>query len=492
MPRDLGYQFVVALSDAIERATAAFVREDATAFRYRGVDLRHAVERSLYVALVNHTPLYEAFRDERAPGDVAGLGSSLERAVATALLAAGADLGSGRPRWRRLAGRARWQVRAVREGAGTGPAPTGEGPVAFVLDHVKFLRFVEPVRRRLGPAGDVIVSIVPPLTAAATAVGEDLVDLCGAPERAPRARAIGVGLLGARPLLGLYDGLLEALVGRRPRCVVVVEGMSPVDELANRAARSLGIPTLCLQQGWSPFVHAGFRNMSYAAMAVWGDGFADLLAPHNPGQRFAAVGSFTLAAEVDAGRDVLAAELDGRPAVAFFLQPRSPLIRAEHQEALLALVARTAQRLSGCAVLVREHPAAPLTEEDRRRVQGVGGVLVDPQRFSLGPVLEASRAAVSIYSTSLVEAAALGSIPIVFNPTSMSRYSPDLDALGAGIEVRTPPDAEEAIARVVEDELLHRRLAVGVDAFRSRFFAAGGSPADATVALIDDLAPAGG
>ena len=67
MPRDLGYQFVVALSDAIERATAAFAREDHTAFRYRGADLRHAVERSLYVALVNHAQVASEF--EATPGN---------------------------------------------------------------------------------------------------------------------------------------------------------------------------------------------------------------------------------------------------------------------------------------------------------------------------------------------------------------------------------------------------------------------------------------
>lgn len=488
MHGDVGHEFVVALSDAIEAATAAFAREDPTAFRYRGADLRHAVERSLYIALAGNRALYGAFRDRHGPDSVQGLGSALERAVAVALLEGG-HAGTGRSPWRRLGARALWHARALRDGRPPRRAHAPDRPVAFVLDHRNFRRFVEPVRRRLGPGRDVIVSTVAPLSEALAADGEDHVDLSGAVDRAPAGRAVGIGLLGALPLLGLYDGLLEAFASRSPRCVVVVEGMSSADEVANRAAHALGIPTVCLQQGWSPFVHAGFRNMTYDAMAVWGDGFAELLAPHNPAQRFAPVGSFVLAADVAAGRDALAEELGRRPAIAFFLQPISPLIRDEHQREMLELVRRTADELPDCRVLVREHPAWPLDDETRQRLADAGIVLVDAARFSLRPVLEASLAAVSIYSTSLVEAAALGCVPVVFNSTSMPRYSPDLDALEAGVETRTVDEAVRAIARVAQDAAARGRLTAGAERFRSRFFADDASPADATVRLIDELAP---
>jgi hypothetical protein len=487
MQRDVGYQFVVALSDAIEIATGAFAREDPTAFRYRGSDLRRAVERSLYINLVNNRALYDAFRDRREP-DLDALGSPLERAVAVALLDPCGRVSSGRSMWRRLGARALWHARALRDGSPPRAGHSHNRPVAFMLDHLKFLRFVEPVRRRIGPAGEVIVSIVPPLSEALAAHGQDHVDLSRATDRPPVGRAVGVGLLGAPSLLSLYDGLLDAFASKSPRCVVVVEGMSASDELANRAARALAIATLCVQQGWSPFVHSGFRNMSYDAMAVWGEGFAELLAPHNPGQRFSAVGSFALAAEIAAGREALAEELDGRPAVTFFLQPLSPLIRDEHQRAMLDLARRAAAELPECRVLVREHPGWPLDDATRRELTDADIALVDPARFSLRPVLEVSLAAVSIYSTSLVEAAAMGCVPVIFNPTSMPRYSPDLDALEAGIEARTPDAALRAIARVVEDGDARGRLISGAERFRSQFFADDASPADATVRLIDELA----
>jgi hypothetical protein len=491
MARDVGYPFVVALSDAIERATAAFAREDPTAFRYRGADLRHAVERALYVALVNNASLYEAYRDQRAPAEIDGLGSALERAVARSLLMPEQSAGSGRPVLRRLGARALWHAWARGDGHAA-PAFAASGPLAFVLDHAKYLPFLDPVRQRLGAGDELVVSLVPELTRAAERAGADHVALDTAAGRPARGRAVGVGLLGALPLLGLFDALLDVLEARRPRCVTVVEGMSPGDELANRAARQLGIPTLCLQQGWSPFVHAGFRNMSYGAMAVWGQGFADLLAPSNPRQRFVAAGSFTLAAEVDTGRAELAATLTGRRAVAFFLQPRSPLIRSEHQEALLDLVARTAGRLSDRAVLVREHPGAPLATGEREALLAGGALLAEPGRFSLRAVLEVARTAVSIYSTSLVEAAAMGCVPIVFNPTSMPRYSPDLEALGAGVEARTVEEAEEAVVRLTEDEPARTELRPGLEGFRAAFFGGSASPADEVVGLLDELVAARG
>ena len=191
MQRDVGYQFVVALSDAIETATRALAREDPTAFRYRGSDLRHAVERSLYIALVNNRALYEAFRDRHGPDDLEASGSALERAVAVALLDGGERVGTGRPPWRRLGARALWHARALRDGSPPVAAYSPDRPVAFVLDHLKFLRFVEPVRRRIGPSGDVIVSVVPPLSEALAADGEDHVDLCRAAGRPPVGRAVG-------------------------------------------------------------------------------------------------------------------------------------------------------------------------------------------------------------------------------------------------------------------------------------------------------------
>jgi hypothetical protein len=485
MDDGVGYQFVVTLSEAIERTTAAWTREDPTAFRYRGAELRHAVERALYIALVNNESLRGAYSAGLEADSVHGLGSALEASVARALLTPSGG-GSGRATWRRMGARAAWHGRRLAEVRSPPEGGSPGGPVAFVLGHPKLLRFVEPVRQRLLERGALVFATTPNIGEGV--VGSEQVDLSQAAVRPPAGRAVGVGLLGVTPLLGLYDGLLTSFAQHQPRCVVVVEGMSSTDEVANRAAAALGIPCVCLQQGWSPFVHVGFRNMSFAAMAVWGEGFAELLRPHNPRQRFVPTGSFALAPEVVLGREELSGMLAGRPAIAFFLQPRSPLIGSAEQAALLELISRSCRRLPGCAVLVREHPASPLAQGVRDALTAQGATPVGGERFALRAILEAAAVAVSIYSTSLLEAAALGSIPVVFNPTSMPHYVPDLEALGTGVELSDVGGAEEAIADLVENAAARDRFREGGERFRRRFFADHASPADRVVELVDELA----
>ena len=86
-----------------------------------------------------------------------------------------------------------------------------------------------------------------------------------------------------------FDDVVARL---RLKLVVVPEGNTPEDEILARVAERHGIASACIQQGWSPILHPAFHNLSYGAMLVWGEGFADLLAPANPRQRFIATGNF--------------------------------------------------------------------------------------------------------------------------------------------------------------------------------------------------------
>src|SRR3954463_10959129 len=64
--QESGFAFVEALSDAIPAATRAVERANPEAFRYRGVSLRGAVERSLFVALSNDEALAAAYGAAKA------------------------------------------------------------------------------------------------------------------------------------------------------------------------------------------------------------------------------------------------------------------------------------------------------------------------------------------------------------------------------------------------------------------------------------------
>jgi hypothetical protein len=302
----------------------------------------------------------------------------------------------------------------------------------------------------------------------------------------PEGRAVGRAMWGFPDLLRGFDRVLGALSARRASGAVVVEGMSPLDEITSQAARSLGISSICLQQGWSPFVHAGFRGMTQSHMAVWGEGFRELLEPHNPGVEFAVTGNPVLGAEMTSGR--LEEELGGRRSVAFFLQSRSAWIGPEHLRGLHSLVARTAADLPGVAVLVREHPGAPLDAGERERIGSAPNLLMVPAAdWSLREVLDAANVAVSIYSTSLLEGAALGTPAVIFNPTSLPPLEPDLVRLGAATRAATVDEGREQIAAALTDPERRAALHEGTAAVRDRYFAGGDASGAATrlAELID-------
>ena len=108
-------------------------------------------------------------------------------------------------------------------------------------------------------------------------------------------------------------------------------------------------------------------------------------------------------------------------------------------------------------------------------------MLVPATTYSLAEVLAVSSAAVSIYSTTLLEAAALLVPAVAYNMTSLPRYLPDLEALGAGVEVREREAALAAIARLLAAD----GQLPGMREVRERFFAgADGRAAERAAAEI--------
>ena len=464
MDRRLGYDFTISLTEAIAAAVAL---AGPGAFAYRGADLSHAVERQLFTKLVNDDSLYAAFEVGRRGGVAPPFtGSMLDRNVANLLLA------RSQRSLRALTAAARllaWRRRAPRRRT-AGSARWPGGPIAYLLDHPKFVRFVAPLIARDDQNRMVVLSAVDELEA------DGRVDY-GSAER-PLVMP-GPGLRERDRLAIAFDVLTNTLTEIRPSCLVVIEGNSAFDEVANRAARALEVPTVCLQQGWSPIVHSGFRNMSFSRMAVWGDGFRRLLGPYNPRQHFDVTGNLAFAGASPPPPDQ-------RRAVAVFLQSTSQLISEAHLAELLALVERVTERLPGTPVLVREHPGAPLSSDERGRLRRLPDVsLVPAETHSLREVIVQSRVAVSIYSTALLESAALLTPPVIFNPTSMPRFSPDLDALGAGVETRSADDAVVALERIVKDMRHHASFEAGMRRVRSDFFAgADGRAAERILELI--------
>jgi hypothetical protein len=481
--RQFGYEYMLALVDAIEGQVKATRRRHLT---YRGADLSGAVKRSLFIDLVNDEELYEAFGVGRdgsgepipwAPGlrtatirRLLGQRDPAARSIAGAASRAYRDL----PRLRH-----RWSERGKRG------AYRANGPTAcFFLDHPKFVGFVDPVIERLEHDRVLLVALTGHVE---EAVDAHRVAHATLPHgETPSSRAVGDALWEWPRLPIVYDEVLDLLRERQPGCAVVIEGNSPLDEVVNQACRALDMPCLCLQQGWSPIVHSGFRELSFTSMAVWGDGFRDLLGPYSPQQRFDVVGTPALSAYAlpDSG-----ASAERLPVVSFFLQPPSPLIAEDHQLLLHELILRASRDFPDSRVFVREHPGWPLAVDERERLDAAPNVdLTSAASHTLTEVIQASRVAVSIYSTSLLEAAALDTAALVFNPTSLPRYTPDLEELGVGVEVDDTQAALRTIDRLLHDEGYRRSFQPAMASFRDRFFAGADGSAPLRIAeLITEL-----
>lgn len=469
------FAFVTALVDAIASFTTERVTCQPDAFVYRGADLRFAAERALYFRFVNQAALFDAFSACRSESAGAAL---LRDRLAQQLAAA-------RPR---AATGLMQSLRAARRFVRRDPVPDesriANAPAVLAhVSHEKFVRYLGPVFERLPVPWAYLVAVPTAPLEYLQRHGVPCIESLDwdrqSGERVPDP------LQGLRDLLESYDRFHSALVRLRPACMVLVEGNAPDDETMNQACASLGVPTLCIQQGWSPLVHNGFRNMSYTRMTVWGEGFAELLRPFNPRQTFVVTGSHQVFVAADGPRAWQ------RRGIGFFLQAPGALITAAAWSTFLDLIERTARELPSTPVIVREHPTRPLDEDERSALLKWPNLrLVPPGAESLGSTLATIGLAITIYSTVALESIAAGVVPLIVNLTSMPRYWPDVAVAGAGIEVRTANAATAIIRRIATDDDYLTSFAGGLDSFRAKYFASAPDAARQIAAQIEALARA--
>lgn len=364
--------------------------------------------------------------------------------------------------FRRVISRGLDSLRRLRErvGAQSKDITAGKSELLFFLHDSKFSRYLGPVLTKLGDRARTVTDSRNPDFGASLALPGLI------------ARNAGSALRRFPGLLIAYDRVLGTLVEIRPRCLVVAEGNAPKDEVANQAAAALGIPCVCVQQGWSPFIHPGFRNLAFTKMLVWGRGFADLLSPVSPLQHFDAVGNPALGDPVEENAVI------ARKGIAFFLQAPSPLIDQGMWEECLDLVRWTCDRFPDFLVIVREHPAHRLSHGERTGFASYTNCRISaPASENIESVLNSSRLSVSVYSTTILESIAAGVLPIIANFTSLPRFWPDVDAAGAGIEVKDLAAAKAAIEKCITQPDYMRSFTAEMNLFRKKFFAAYGSAA---------------
>ena len=260
----------------------------------------------------------------------------------------------------------------------------------------------------------------------------------------------------------LYERACATLYLTNPTLIVVPEGNAPIYEVFNLASKTLGKKVVCIQQGWSPIYHNGFRNMHYDLFLSWGDEFSNLLQQYNPNQKFVAVGNYVL--------NSCAANQRG-DSISFFLQSVSVIISENIFQQLLIFAGWVASQFPEQKIILREHPSKPLSREFKQTLLKYENIsIMSPETHSLHDVLSLTKIAISIYSTVLIEATQYGAIPFIFNPTAMSNYEPDFSKDGVGLEVKNIEDGKKIITLLLRDNVLFDYYAKAMETKKGIYF----------------------
>jgi hypothetical protein len=479
---DFKFEYLESLSNAIEIYTAKVELQDPKTFIHRNSNLKYAFERALYFSFADNSELYRFFikwKQKELPNRIR-FSSSLLREIAICITnnqlsskKVGIHHVSTKDTVKRYIGDLKRFIlnksRSIKDGVrnlGFLLKPSSEKStldvksghedfwnqdrrfrfsnckvkpeIVFLIDHSRYINFLSPIIKFLTQSYAYIVIEDSNLEENLRQATKPFIS-CRINISANKF-TYSNNLFAFRGLLSLYDLLYEKLSQLMPKTVVVVEGNFAEDEIINQVCKRLSIPVYCIQQGWSPIIHNGFRNMSFTKMFIWGKGFTNLLQPHNPHQEFVAIGSHLLGSEMTAKND------NARNAISFFLQLPYKLISQEMWLDFLRLIEWTGQNFQDVPILIREHPRYQISQSEAAKLLAYPNIkLTPPGKFSMEEVLANSCISVAIYSSTILESVAAGTVPIIVNLTSMPRYNPDLHSLRAAIEVKSIEKAKETI-----------------------------------------------
>jgi hypothetical protein len=236
-----------------------------------------------------------------------------------------------------------------------------------------------------------------------------------------------------------------------PKSIIFAEGNAPVHELANLAAKKEpGLSVICIQQGWSPIVHNGFRNMHYDLFLSWGGVFTDILQPYNPRQKIINVGTHVLQVEKSSIK---------KDSILFLSQGFDFY---DKSKSLLDFAIYVAKKNPKQKVIIREHPSSPIQENVKLKLNKLRNVrLMCPDLFSLSEVLNMSKIAVSTSSTVLYECILYNIVPFCFSTPCAVKMKPNLFDMNLGVEA---DNFDKAVTMM--DELLNNEREVPRPFFR--------------------------
>ncbi len=488
---DYAYSYTIALCKAIEQYTAIKETTDANIFIHDGLNFKVALQKALYFGKINNTNLLKIFKNwkENALPQKIVVNDQLEKELISILCEVDpAKIKISAPslhkkikssiiplvRWSIILTRIHVLADIVRKKINTSRKIEHKPKILFCIESIRFVRFLMPIIAKINIPFAVLTRD--------KKTADYLDDL-----QIPCILVSSFGyflrrwsdkqtLLRQFNISDRHDLLFHSIQHLRPEKIVVVEGNSSHDEIINEISKSLGITSICIQQGWACLVHEGFRNMSYSKMLVWGEGFADILAPYNKDQHFIATGNQNVEYKHKTLKE------PEKLTITFFLQGISIFLDAEKLTQFLNLMVWTNENFKDVDVLVREHPNYKLMDQIKtpHTIKSMPS-----ETYSLQEVLDRSTLTVSIYSSTIFESIAMGVLPIIVNTTSIPYFLPDVTKYGAGIEVKNIDNAKLVISDFLKGRMNVNDYKDKMDSFRKKFFSSGGTVAIQNI--IDEI-----
>lgn len=238
----------------------------------------------------------------------------------------------------------------------------------------------------------------------------------------------------------LANELKLSLLRSRPSAIFVVEGDAPYHVLLSEIGRMLDIPVYCFQWGfYDDKIRTAFSEMRFTKFLSWGSIFENQLKPFNPQQDFISFGHLLSNIATRTSDKII-----------FLSQYVALYITKDDQEMFVKLAISLAKRFPD-KVLWRPHPNDSTNNKELLDLKNGKVHLLDPKE-PLFNQLCSSSVAVSIGSSSLIDALYLGVIPISFNTTCLKNYPFPLVEQGVGFEFQSFDYALEQISSLLNNQ----------------------------------------
>lgn len=257
-----------------------------------------------------------------------------------------------------------------------------------------------------------------------------------------------------------------------PRSIILPEGANVIEyKMLAVLGKVHGVPTICLQHGWPGLLHLGFHDMEYDHYLSWGKISAKLLETVSPAPIYNCSGY---------PNEIPNIKLSKKKAISFFFQGPYYVSDEGVIRKMLDFALYCAESFPSLEIWIREHPSCKLnpTPKVLEKIRSIENIrFASRKEYPLEEVLANSIVNVSVFSSSLVESLLYGCIPFVLNLTSMPCFTPDLDAQGLGIEVRTMGEAKKRIRSLLKEQAQIRAFQKRISKASPDFFSATGKVA---------------